>query len=46
MEPLPSFKARSVDAHVEPPNIPAVVSPGLNDRSGLDVLLVNPPSPN
>ena len=41
-----SFKARSVDAHVGPPQIPDVVPPGLNDQFGLDVWLVNPPSPN
>ena len=38
--------ARSVEARLEAPRIPEVTAPGLNDAFGVDVLLVNPPSPN
>ncbi|MBN1976918.1 MAG: radical SAM protein [Anaerolineae bacterium] len=38
--------ARSVDARLAPPEIPEVVLPEFRDRFHLDVLLVNPPSPN
>lgn len=39
-------KARSVEAHIDAPHIPEVAALGLNDAFGVDVLLVNPPSPN
>ena len=41
-----TYQARSVDPRVNPPDIPEVVSPHFRERYGLDVLLVNPPSPN
>ena len=40
------FAARSVEARLDMPHIPEVQALGLNDQFGLDVLLVNPPSPN
>jgi anaerobic magnesium-protoporphyrin IX monomethyl ester cyclase len=41
-----SARARSVQARVNLPRIPEVTLPGLRDRHNLDILLVNPPSPN
>ena len=41
-----AFRARSVEPRLDPPCIPEVSSPGLRDRFNLDVLLVNPLSPN
>ncbi|MCU0522802.1 MAG: hypothetical protein MUF84_19200, partial [Anaerolineae bacterium] len=38
--------ARSVEARLDVPRIPVVEALGLNDQFGVDVLLVNPPSPN
>ncbi|MBN1934416.1 MAG: radical SAM protein [Anaerolineae bacterium] len=40
------FQARSVNAQVDAPQIPVVSSRKLSDQFGLDVFLVNPPSPN
>ena len=42
----PSFKAHSVAARVAGPAIPQVSAPGFGAGSRLDILLVNPPSPN
>jgi radical SAM superfamily enzyme YgiQ (UPF0313 family) len=39
-------QARTVQPRVNPPEIPEVVPPEFRDRHALDVLLVNPPSPN
>jgi len=38
--------ARSIQPRIAPPQIPVVSAPGMRDRFELDVLLVNPPSPN
>ena len=46
MAEAPSFRARTVEPRLERPQIPEVVSPGLRGQFNLDVLLVNPPSPN
>jgi anaerobic magnesium-protoporphyrin IX monomethyl ester cyclase len=40
------FKARTVRPRLDPPKIPAVTAEGFNTRFTVDVLLVNPPSPN
>lgn len=40
------MKARSVQPHLAPPCIPEVDVPGMHGRFNLDLLLVNPPSPN
>jgi radical SAM superfamily enzyme YgiQ (UPF0313 family) len=40
------MKARSVEHRIDPPSIPMVSVAGLRQPFGLDVLLVNPPSPN
>ena len=38
--------ARSVRTRLAPPNFPTVSAPQMRERFNLDVLLVNPPSPN
>lgn len=46
MPDLSSFEARSVNPRLDLPRIPEVTMLGLRKGHSLDVLLVNPPSPN